>query len=544
MSLSPESKIQNPATAIAAVKLLLGSASSPRLAMQGSSMLPLMREPMVLELAPVAERIAVGDVVVFESDGKLVAHRVTSLRDGKLQTCGDARPWSPEHPAPHVLVGKVKAVFENDRSAVRVDTKIFRMRGAFYARTRVLRALPFRARASGRRIGRALPWRRERSYLALVDSMAAVVQGDRVGFERSLSRVEPSALVAVARRHGCSATLVEALRTFQTTGEAADYLRRVLQPLVRQGVMLTIALRGQIESIAATLARHNVPFALLKGAARSYRDEPGFVLHASSDIDILVPAPQLENAVAALRGQGYDERNYALLRERYKARHHHAAPLFPPSPGFAVELHTSLAPPGLLSTPLDWDTLRSHAEWVQGPAGNVLCLDATGAALHLGVHSIGLRRLRDSVLLARLLAKLGESERQELQQIAAAERIDPIRFSGSLAFGARIAGIAWPQTPEGRRYLDWTARREDVPLYFSQRCQLTEGWYAAGRRLGPLAWRLLDPRYGLDEQPQARSFGRIVGRALAGLFALAYTGAMGKTSGDEKSPRQQGVART
>lgn len=228
-------------------------------------MLPLMREPMVLELAPVAERIAVGDVVVFESDGKLVAHRVTSLRDSKLQTCGDARPWSPEYPARHVLVGKVKAVFENDRSgAVRVDTKIFRLRGAFYARTRALRALPFRARASGRRIGRALPWRRERSYLALVDSMAAVVQGDRVGFERSLSRVEPSALVAMARRHGCSATLVEALRTFQTTGEAADYLRRVLQPLVRQGVMLTIALRGQIESIAATLARHNVPFALLK----------------------------------------------------------------------------------------------------------------------------------------------------------------------------------------------------------------------------------------------------------------------------------------
>ncbi len=529
MSVSQESKIQNPATAIAAVKLLLGSATAPRLAMQGSSMLPLMREPMVLELVPVAKRIAIGDVVVFESEGKLIAHRVTKLRAGALQTCGDAQPWAPEYPSAQVLVGTVKAVFEHDRpDAARVDTKIFRARGAFYARTRAVRALPFRARALARRIAKALPWRRERSYLALVDSMAAVVREDRVCFEHSLSLVEPAALVAVARRHGCSATLVQTLHTFQTTGEAADYLRRTLQPLVRRVVMLTIALRGQIGSLAATLARHNVPFALLKGAARCYRDEPGFVLHASSDIDILVPAQQLESAVEALRAQGYDERNYALLRERYKVRHHHAAPLFPPSPGFAVELHTSLAPPGFLSTPLDWDALRSHMEPVRGPVGDVLCLDDVGAALHLAVHSIGLRRLRDSVLLARLLEKMGESERQMLQQIAAAERIDPIRLGGSLALGARIAGITWPQTPEEKRYLDWTARREDVPLYFSQRSQLIEGWYAAGCSLSPLAWRLLDPRFGLDEQPQGLSFGRIVGRAFAGSLALAYARALGK----------------
>lgn len=529
MSVNFESKIQNPATAIAAVKLLLGSARTPRLAMQGSSMLPLMREPMVLELAPVAERIAVGDVVVFEREEKLVAHRVTGMRGGALQTCGDARPWSPEYPATHVLVGKVKAVFENDRpGAARIDTKIFRLRGVFYARSRSVRALPFRVRAFARRIGRALPWRRERSYLALVDSMAAVLREDRAGFERSLSLVEPAALVAAARRHGCSTTLVEGLRTFQTTGEAADYLRRTLQPLVRRVVLITIALRSQIGSIAVALADHDVPFALLKGAARSYRDEPGFVLHASSDIDILVPAPKLERAVEALRAHGYDERNYAALRERYMTHHHHAAPLFPPGPGFAVELHTSLVPPGLLSTQLDWDALRSRTESVQGPAGNVLCLDAVGAALHLAVHSIGLHRLRDSVLLARLLAKVGESERQVLQRIAAAERIDPIRLNGSLALGARIAGIPWPQTPQEERYLDWIARREDVPLYFSQRSQLIEGWYAAGRRLGPLAWRLVDPRFGLDEQPQARSFGRIAGRALAGVFALAYAGGMRK----------------
>jgi hypothetical protein len=110
MSVNQESKIQNPTTAIAAVKLLLGSAGTPRLAMQGSSMLPLMREPMVLELAPVAQRIAVGDVVVFEREEKLVAHRVTRLRKGVLETCGDAQPWSPEYPALHALVGKVKAI--------------------------------------------------------------------------------------------------------------------------------------------------------------------------------------------------------------------------------------------------------------------------------------------------------------------------------------------------------------------------------------------------------------------------------------------------
>lgn len=520
MSVDQESTIQNPTTAIAAVKLVLGSAGTPRLAMQGSSMLPLMREPMVLELAPVAQRIAVGDVVVFEREEKLVAHRVTGLRKGVLETCGDAQPWSPEYPALHALVGKVKAIFEDGRpDAARVDTKIFRARGRFYARTREARALLFRAGTRLRRIIRALPWRRERSYPALLDSMTAVMVGDRVRFERSLSQVSAGALCGIARRHRCAGTLVGALGTFQTVGASADYLRRTLQPLVRNDVMLALALREQVGSIAATLASCDVPFALLKGAARSYRDEPDFVLHPSIDIDILVPAAKLDDAVDVFHARGYDEREYTTMRQWFKTRHHHAAPLFPPGPGFGIELHTLLARPGLLSTPLDWESLRSYMVPVQGPAGAVLCLDAVGAALHLAVHSLGLKRLRDSVLLAHSLVRMSEREKQMLQGIVAAERVDPTRLEGSFALAASIAGIPWPQSQKTKRYLAWVARREDIPQYFS-RGELIEDWYIAGCRLRPFAQRLRNPRPW-----RAHSFRQIVGR---GLGALAYALAMKK----------------
>lgn len=531
MSVTHELKIENPATAIAAVKLLLDSASAPRLAMQGTSMLPLLREPMVLELAPIEGSIAIGDIVVFENDGKLVAHRVTALRNGAVQTCGDARPWSPEYPPAQSYVGKVRTVFENDRpGAARVDTKAFRIRGALYARTRSARALPWLVAALTRRIGGALPWRRHRAYPALVEAMAGVVAQESSRFEGALSQVEPSELAATARRHGCSAILLEALSTFRTCGTAAAYLQRALQPLGRNVALLSFMARNQIVFIATTLGRSGVPFALLKGASRLYRNEQGSALHSISDIDILVPADRLDSATEALRAQGYDERNYAPLRDRYRDRHHHAAPLFPPSQGFAVELHTSLAPPGLLSTQLDWEALQPFMAAAQGPVGEVLCFDTVGSALHLAVHSLGLARLRDSVLLACLLATMSDSERERLQRIAAAERIDPVRLNGSLALGARIAGIAWPQSAHVERYLDWASRREDVPLYFSQRSQLIEGFYAAGRRLTPFTWRLLDPRFGIERKSLVASLGRIAGRTAAGICALTYARLMRQTT--------------
>ncbi len=527
MSAAARPPIENPQTAIAAVKMLLGTRSVPRLAMQGTSMLPLLREPMVLELEPVVASPARGDILVFEDEGKLVAHRVTKVANGIVETCGDARPWSPEYPAFATFVGKVKSVLASDApEARRVDTGIFHLRGALYARTRALRALPFRATAQVRRVANAIPWRRKRPYLALIDLMAATVRNDPIAFRVALDGADMPALAATARRHGCTAMLLEALRAFQPEGFAAAYLRQSLQRGGRSAVLLSLVAKSSVAAVVTALGKSGVPFALLKGAARLYGNEAGATLHASGDFDVLVPPDRLEGAIAALREEGYGERQYAAKRQRYLEHHHHAAPLFPPGLGFAVELHTALARPGTLSTALDWEALRHRMVPVDGPAGTVLCLDREGTALHLGVHAIGLHRLRDSVLLAQLLGVMTPQERAGLHAAVAQERIDQLRLGASFAFASRLAGVPWPSNVAVDRYLDWVGRREDVPLYFAQRSQLAEGWYAADRRFTRLGWQVLDPRSGLDEEPRARSWWRISGRVLAGACALGYARSM------------------
>ena len=314
MSAGTKLPIENQQTAIAAVKLLLDGRSAPRLAMQGTSMLPLLREPMVLELEPIVEPLRLGDVVVFEEAGKLVAHRVTAIKGDSLQTCGDARPWAPEYPAASSLVGKVQAVRARDGAdAPRVDSPSFRAVGSFFARTRTLRALPFRARLWLGRCYRALPWMRRRPYLSLLQEMSAVLQDDAVAFDEALTRADAPALSASARRHGCAPTFLEALGKFDAAGAQATYLRHALQPDGRGAVLLSLVAKRDINAVAGALAEARIPFALLKGAARLYADEPGATNHASGDFDILVPAESLTAAGQALRAHGYDEKRSRLL---------------------------------------------------------------------------------------------------------------------------------------------------------------------------------------------------------------------------------------
>jgi Uncharacterised nucleotidyltransferase len=535
MNVHTETKIENPATAVAAVKLLLGSAVPARLAMQGTSMLPLLREPMVLELAPITGNTAVGDVIVFESEGRLIAHRVTARLRSGIETCGDARPWSPEHPPEHSLVGKVVTVRANaSLVSPRIDSGFFWMRGKIYGHTRRLRALPFQLRAFAERIFRALPWRRERIYAALVDAMAAILQGDRKGLEIALAHSQPESFAAVAQRHGCSAMLLEGLSRFGTFTEQGLSLRRILQAQGRNIVLLSLAARTDLIEVATALSQRSIDFALLKGAARLYRGELGAYHCGISDLDILVPPEQLENAIAALRDKGYDERHYAKLRDHFRTRHHHVAPLFPPRDGFAVELHTSLAPPGTSSTVLDWRSLNSFMERVAGPAGEMLCLNRLGKALHLAIHAVQPVEwcsLRDTVLLAVALKELSPSERQSLLEIVRSERIDCIRLGATVAFAARLAKITWPTTPQELSFLRWAVRREDIPLYLYARSRFLEGLHAGSIRL---AWDLLAPPALFEEQPSLNAWRRIFGRAAAGLCALAYSWFMKSVRFDEE----------
>jgi hypothetical protein len=508
------------------VRLLAGSQAQPRVAMRGTSMTPLLHEPMVLKLGPSGATDRVGDILVFERSGELIAHRITSISKDAVQTCGDAIPWSPEQPEHTAIVGKVVAVLSDDADgATRVDTWLFRLRGIYKARFRKVRALPFRLHVLGRRLAYALPWMRKRPFVALVQAMAAKLRNDPKALERALETCDPSAIAATARRHSCSAMLVEAVSLLRVQSDSALRVQRMLQPVGRSVALRGMAIKAQLLSVVRTLSSAGVSFALLKGAARLYRDDNDATLHASGDFDILVPAAQLDAARERLLGHGYSERADEEGQRKYRDLHHHAAPLFPPERGCAIELHVGLAPPGWLSIPLDWDALASHLVTVNGPSGPVKVLDDTGAALHYAVHALGLRRLRDVVLLAATLARLGSKERTYLRTTIAAERTDPIRLSSAVLLAARLAGVGWSSDGSQEEYLRWVMRREDMPLFLGARCQLAEAWFAADRRLTPLSLRLLDPRSGLrapgDKRKPALLAG--AGRIATSVCAFCYS---------------------
>lgn len=508
------------------VRLLSDAQAQPKVAMRGTSMTPLLREPMVLKLGPSGATDKVGDILVFERSGELVAHRITKIRQDVVQTCGDAVPWSPEQPPRDSIVGKVVAVLADDTDgAARIDTWSFRVRGLYAAYARPLRALPFRAKVTARRVLYALPPKRRRTYVALVQAMAATLAGDPKALERALTIADAGAIAAMARRHGCSAMLVEAVSAMGVRSDNALRLQRLLQPVGRTVALRGIAARSQLASVVRTLTSAGVSFALLKGAARLYRGDDDAMLHGSADFDIFVPAGQLDAAIAALHEQGYAERADDEHQRRYRDHHHHAAPLFPPERGWAIELHVALAPPGWLSMPLDWDALAGHLVTVDGPAGSVKTLDHFGTALHYAVHAVGMRRLRDVVLLAKAIQKLGPAERRDFRAAIAAEQIDAIRLSSAVLLAARLAGLGWPADGSHEEYLRWVMRREDMPLFLGTRCQLAEGWYAAGSRPTRSSLRLLDPRSPLaqpDDRRRKPTPIALAGRIATGLCAFCY----------------------
>jgi len=496
------------------LRLLIAGGGRPRLAMRGTSMLPLLREGMILELTAFDRTSArVGDVIVFVQDARLVAHRIIGFGPSDVQTCGDAHPWAPERVVAEAIVGAVAAVYATaDPSAARVDDERYRARAARVVRTRPLRASRGRTMAALARTADALPWRRAHRFAALRDVLGAYVRGEPAAIAPAVANTDLAALAEYARWHGCATLLQAALATspsprFISVGHA-------LQRHGRRYAVRAIAIRVQIVDVVGTLRAANVPFALLKGAARLYAADDA-LFYATNDLDVLVPPEALDAAIAALRARGYAFLASQHEQRAYRKRHHHAAPLYPPKGGgVAVELHVALARPHWLSTPTDWHALAPHLIRANGAGGEALVLDTFGSFLHHAVHGIGNTRYRDVVTCAKMFSALDSEAREQLAAIVRAERIDPVRLEASFVMATQLAGFVQPNVRRAvAAYVRWVAAREDLPRLLARRTQLLEAWYASGGRPTPLAFRLL---------AQHVSLRRFVGRLALVPVIAAY----------------------
>jgi hypothetical protein len=499
------------------VRLLASGQARPRLRMQGVSMLPMLCEGMILELGPFRrERVKIGDVVVFLQEETMVAHRVVGfMRDG-LKTSGDNRPATVEHVRFHELVGTVEAVYASDApDAKRIDDEPYRRRGEQYALTRGRRSAARRAQSFGERLGGAPPWRRQRLFGALRDVMTGYVRNEPALIDAALAGVSLEALVDFADRHSC-APLLQRAASLATPSPLTERFAARLQQFVRRSAVHSFLMPRQIASIVTVLQESAIPFALLKGTARIYADVPDAIFFPSHDVDALIPDESLDAAVAALRAKGYFFAAGAREQARFRKSHHHVAPLYPPSmQGWYVELHSHLATPGTLSTPTGWAALAPYFTTIDGPCGPVLALDAFATALHHAVHGFRFDRFRDVVVCALSLRELDAARLAALEQIAARENREPVRFGAFLTIAAEMAGVAWPEpNAEVRAYLRWLARREDMPQTIGKRTQPLEAWFASGRHLSAIDGSIVAADQGTPL--------RVAGRVALAPFALTY----------------------
>jgi hypothetical protein len=496
--------------------LRLASGGGARLAMSGISMLPLLRAGMVLRLRAYDRRKPqIGDVVIFRQNDVLVAHRVVQTNFRGVRTSGDAQPLVVEDVAHHEILAVVDAVFASDADdARRIDDGFFRWRGQLFGHLHAPLALFARLRAlavAGAQF--AFPWQRPRVQPALVAALGAIVRGDSAALAATIEHVPAQRFIDITTRHRCEGAILAAL---PAGDDRAESLRDLLAPLVRQDAVIAMLTRPHVLTLVKMLTAADVPFALLKGGARTFRSG-GAQAHASCDIDVLVPKNQLEAAIAALRRGGYTFRSNDSLQLRYLRQHHHAAPLFPPSLGPSVELHTSLARPGTLGMQTDWDALAPHFERVESDGEAAYCFDAFATALHYAIHGIGFERMRDVFFCAQHLRDLSDDERLELRRLAESDSIDPVRFAASVALAARVAGLPWETDRRTERYLNWASRRADMPSALRERAWGVEAWFVAGCGT-KFARRIME-----SDGPTAT---QLAGRMLLTPIALAYAAAM------------------
>lgn len=442
-----------------ALRMLLENGARMRFAMRGRSMLPLLREPMVLEVERNAP-VRFGDVLVFRGPEKTTAHRVIRRVPGAWITGGDAQGWC-ERVADADVLGRVVAVRRDATpGAPRVDTMVWHARG----RARALRHFAVLAyRSLVRRVAGPTP------FAALIAALAAARRNDRRAFIAACSDVKPDALTAIARRHGCVGLLADARRRFGIQQADDAFARARWASALRSGRYETA-----VADVVRVLAAAQLRFVLLKGAARTYARVPNAALHLSGDIDVMLDPDDIDAARERLGALGY----YPSPTWSMYALHHHEVPLVAPERP-PVELHTALAPPGHFSLPLDTRSMLARTRAVDGPAGRALVFDDAATVLHLCVHAFGLWPLRDLVLAGEALARLSGGERDALAREIAAETREATRLRTAFAVAGALAGIPVASTPQVRRYASWAARREQLPTRLYHRAHIADA-LAAG----------------------------------------------------------------
>ncbi len=217
--------------------------------------------------------------------------------------------------------------------------------------------------------------------------------------------------IRVARRARLLGRLAEAVDAAGLMDQVPEPVRRHLVAEQRVSRSRTSAMRWAMDRVMVVLADAPYPKILLKGAAYVAQQLPIALGRLPSDLDIMVPKADVDDAQRRLLAAGWTEAQLdAHDRQYYLEWSHEVPPMTHPSLQMELDLHHNILPPvghvsfdaGLLVARLK---PSSVAGWqVLDPVDQVL-----HSAAHLFFDSSFQNRIRDLVDLDGLLRQFGES---------------------------------------------------------------------------------------------------------------------------------------
>ncbi|HEX3160790.1 MAG TPA: nucleotidyltransferase family protein [Gemmatimonadaceae bacterium] len=217
---------------------------------------------------------------------------------------------------------------------------------------------------------------------ATTDLLLAILGHGPTGALANLSEREWAALAEAASWHGLMTLLWQRLQALDAAHLVPAATRRRLTDAETLDSMRSLARSLQIRELLTALHARGVPVVLLKGAFLAEHAYPCAATRPMSDLDLLVPAPRLGTATAALFALGYAPASGAAAAAPGGGRHE---PALRRRGRLAVELHRAIEPcmaPFSLCLPEVW--ARARPVCTEGvPA---LSLAPEDLLLHLATH--------------------------------------------------------------------------------------------------------------------------------------------------------------
>lgn len=236
-----------------------------------------------------------------------------------------------------------------------------------------------------------------------------------------------SAVASVLDAQEDGAPESDSLREIQVRATVAQLQRRLRQ-------------EPGIQRVLSLLQEAGCAPVVLKGAAVAYSHYVRPEFRSFADLDLLLPADELERANAALLASGFEANAASPMPEG----HHHLPPLFAPQREIVVELHSTVfdAQCPFDVTINEW-IARAEPTTILGHAVRVL--SATDALLHTCAHlSYGHRYLRYP--LRSLTDILALTQHGAVDWTALVRRARHAQMSGAVVWPLAVAR-AWLGAP-------------------------------------------------------------------------------------------------